>query len=220
MKRKILTLVTVFSMCCLVACGSEKTNDTNVNDNAADKATVTEAPADEPINEDTSTGEAEITPAPEEATPEPTADPVETLTALRNEALAAQDAIEEVMQAQIDLVAPLLEVVKGLPNFVETPVYTNVPASCSDLEAFFAEGDINDVVLSYNFLIYSINLLIIDYPEITETEEFQNLLNAPTFDTIIYELKVNTYNSTLANTESSGFEKLPYCLNDISSIEY
>lgn len=220
MKRKIITLVTVFSLCCLVACGSEKTNDANVNDNAADKATVTEAPADEPINEDTSTGEAEITPAPEEATPEPTADPVETLTTLRNEALAEQDAIEEVMQAQIDLVYPLLEVVKGLPNFEETPVYTNVSSSCLDLETFFAEGDINDVVLSYNFLIYSINLLIIDYPEITETEEFQNLLNAPTFDMFMYELKVTIYNDTLANIATSGFEKLPYCLNDISSIEY
>lgn len=220
MKRKIITLVTVFSLCCLVACGSEKTNDANVNDNAADKATVTEAPADEPINEDTSTGEAEITPAPEEATPEPTADPVETLTTLRNEALAEQDAIEEVMQAQIDLVYPLLEVVKGLPNFVESPVYTNIPLAIAELESSFLDENINSVMLSYNFLIYCINLLIVDYPEIKETEEFKNLLDAPTFDTTMYELKVTIYNDTLANTVITEFEELPYCLNDISSIEY
>lgn len=220
MKRKILTLVTVFSMCCLVACDSEKTNDTNVNDNAADKATVTEAPADEPINEDISTGEAEITPAPEEATPEPTADPIETLTALRNEALAEQDAIEEVMQTQIDLVAPLLEVVKGLPNFEETPVYTSVVWSGAELESAFLEDDINSVLISYNYFIYTVNQLIATYPVLTETEEFQNLLNAPTFDMFMYELKVTIYNDTLANIATSGFEKLPYCLNDISSIEY
>lgn len=226
MKRKLLTLLTTLSMCCLVACGGETTNDTGAGGNndkpvvtevPVDEPEVTPAPADEPITEVTPEPTAEPTPEP---TAEPTADPVEELTALRDAALAEQDAIEEVMQAQIDLVYPLLEVVKTLPNFKETAVYTNVALSCSDLESFFAEGDINDVVLSYNFLIYSINLLISDYPEITETEEFQNLLNAPTFDMFMYELNVTIYNDTLANTAASGFEKLPYCLNDISSIEY
>ena len=133
MKRIKFTLVTVFSICCLVACGGEKTKDTNVgNDSGA--SVITEAPADE----------AEVTPAPAEVTaeptaeptPEPTADPVETLTALRDTAIAEQDAIEEAMQAKIDLVTPLLEVVKTLPNFEETPVYTSVSWAISQLESY------------------------------------------------------------------------------------
>ena len=94
-------------MCCLVACGGEKTNDTNAGGNNGEPV-VTEAPADEPeatpAPEGTLAGE--VTPT-EEPTPEPTADPAETLTALRAAAIAEQDAIEEVMQAQIDLVYPL-----------------------------------------------------------------------------------------------------------------
>ena len=31
MRRKILTVLTVFSMCCLVACGREKSNDANAD---------------------------------------------------------------------------------------------------------------------------------------------------------------------------------------------
>ncbi len=77
MKQIILTLITVFSMFCLVACGGEKTSDTNAGGNATDKATVTEAPASEPASDNTSTSTDEIneTPAPEEATPEPTEKP-------------------------------------------------------------------------------------------------------------------------------------------------
>lgn len=77
MKQIILTLITVFSMFCLVACGGEKTSDTNAGGNATDKATVTEAPASEPASDNTSTStdEINVTPAPEEATPEPTEKP-------------------------------------------------------------------------------------------------------------------------------------------------
>lgn len=209
MRRFIVTLVTVFSICCLVACGGEKTNDASTGSNN-DEPVVTTAPTvEEPTAEPT-----------EEPTPEPTADPVETLTTLRDEAIAEQDAIEEVMQAQIDLVAPLLEVVKTLPNFEETPVYTSVSWSGAELETAFSEDDINSVLTSYNYFIYTVNQLIATYPELTETEEFQNLLDAPTFNTIMYDLKVNTYNGTLANTTTSEFEELPNCIIDASSIEY
>lgn len=64
MKRKIITLITAFSMCCLVACSGEKTSDTGAND-SNDVPVVTEAPANE----------SEVTPAPAEATPEPTEEP-------------------------------------------------------------------------------------------------------------------------------------------------
>ena len=220
MKRFILTLATVFSMCCLVACSVEKTNDTNAGGNNGEPV-VTEAPADEPEATPAPEGTLaeEVTPT-EEPTPEPTADPVETLTALRAAAIAEQDAIEEAMQAHINLVYPLLEVVKGLPSFKETPTYTSVPWAISQLEAYMLEGDINDVVLSYNYFIFTVNNLLAEYPEITETEEFKNLLDAPAFDMFMYELNVTIYNDTLANTETSEFEKLPYCLNDISLIVY
>lgn len=221
MKRIILTLVTVFSMCCLVACGGEKTNDANAGGNN-NEPVVTEAPVVEP----------EVTPVPAETTPEPTAeptveptaeptaDPVETLTALRADVIAEQDAIEEAMQAQMDLVSPLLEVVKGLPSFEETPVYTNIPLAASQLEEYMSQEDINGLITAYNFYIFTVNNLLAEYPELTETEEFKNLLDAPTFDTIIYNLKVNTYNATLTNNETSEFEKLSHCIIDISSIEY
>lgn len=59
MKRIILTLVTVFSMCCLVACGGESKNDTatgnnnevvmnNNNDNPVTTAEATAEPTEEP----------------------------------------------------------------------------------------------------------------------------------------------------------------------------
>ena len=213
MRRFIVTLVTVFSMCYLVACGGEKTNDANTGSNNSEPE-ITAAPT---VEEPTAEPTEEPTPEP---TAEPTADPVETLTALRDEALAEQDAIEEVMQAQIDLVAPLLEIVKGLPNFEETPVYTNIPLAASQLEDSMLEGDINGVVTAYNFYIFTVNNLLAEYPELTETEEFQNLLNAPTFDIAIYNSYVAVYNSALANSTSNEFEKLPYCINEVSSIEY
>ena len=65
MKRSILTLVTVFSMCCLIACSGEKTNDANAGGTGGNESVVTEAPADEPA----------VTPAPAEETPEPTVEP-------------------------------------------------------------------------------------------------------------------------------------------------
>ena len=66
MKRIKIILVTVFSICCLVACGGKKTEDTNAGGNSGEPV-VTEAPADE----------AEVTPAPAEVTAEPTAEPTE-----------------------------------------------------------------------------------------------------------------------------------------------
>ena len=65
MKRIILTLATVFSMCCLIACSGEKTNDANAGGTGGNESVVTEAPADEPA----------VTPAPAEETPEPTVEP-------------------------------------------------------------------------------------------------------------------------------------------------
>lgn len=65
MKRIILTLATVFSMCCLVACGGEKKEDANAGGTGGNESVVTEVPVDEP----------EVTPAPAEATPEPTVEP-------------------------------------------------------------------------------------------------------------------------------------------------
>lgn len=71
MKRKLLILLTVFSMCCLVACGGEKTNDTNAGGNIDDAPVVTAEPT------------TEVTPAPVdeyETTPAPTEEPVEEAT--------------------------------------------------------------------------------------------------------------------------------------------
>lgn len=71
MKKLVLLFITVFCMCCMVACGGETNDTANVGGNneivndAADKPVVTEAPAVEP----------EVTPAPAEVTPEPTAEP-------------------------------------------------------------------------------------------------------------------------------------------------
>lgn len=71
MKRKILTLITAFSMYCLVACGGEKTSDTGAND-SNDVPVVTEAP--EPTKEPSSEVEPTAEPV-QEATPEPTEEP-------------------------------------------------------------------------------------------------------------------------------------------------
>lgn len=217
MKKKTLAILSIVAILLVVAIlvlviAVNKSRD--VDDPAEPTAKPTVAPI---VEKPTSEPTVEPTAEP---TPEPTADPVETLTALRDEAIAEQDAIEEVMQAQIDLVAPLLEVVKTLPNFEETPVYTSVSWSGAELETAFSEDDINSVLTSYNYFIYTVNQLIATYPELTETEEFQNLLEAPTFNTIMYDLKVNTYNGTLANTTTSEFEELPNCIIDASSIEY
>ena len=62
MKQIILTLITVFSMFCLVACGGEQNNDTNAG-SKNDEPVVTAEPT------------VEVTPAPAEATPEPTVEP-------------------------------------------------------------------------------------------------------------------------------------------------
>lgn len=72
MKRKLLILLTVFSMCGLIACGGEKTDDANAGGNNGEPV-VTEAPADE----------VEVTPEPTaepKSEVEPTAEPVEEAT--------------------------------------------------------------------------------------------------------------------------------------------
>ena len=53
MRSFIVTLVTVFSMCCLVACGGEKTNDANAGRNNDDPVVTAEATA-EPTKEPSS----------------------------------------------------------------------------------------------------------------------------------------------------------------------
>ncbi len=83
MKRIILTLVTVFSMCCLVACGGEtKDNVTTGNSeavmsNEAENSTVTAETTAEPTKEPGSEV-TDVAPTEEpvtEATPEPTEEP-------------------------------------------------------------------------------------------------------------------------------------------------
>ena len=84
MKRILITFITVFSMCCLVACGNETTDDVaignnneavanNNNDNPATTVEATAEPTKEPSSE-----VADVEPTEEpvtEATPEPTEDP-------------------------------------------------------------------------------------------------------------------------------------------------
>ena len=89
MKKKLLTFITVLSMCCLVACGGEKQDDMStankeeaVIGDAANEPTTkpvvetTPAPTAEPSSEVTeATAEPEPTAEPVAATPEPTTKP-------------------------------------------------------------------------------------------------------------------------------------------------
>ncbi len=81
MKQKLLILLTVFSMCGLVACGGEKTNDANAGGNNGEPVVTAEATA-EPTKEPSSEAEPTEVPVVEatteptvEPTPEPTPDP-------------------------------------------------------------------------------------------------------------------------------------------------
>ena len=77
MKKLLVLFIAVFCMCCMVACGSETNDTTDVGGNheivsdSENKPVVTEAPVDEP----------EATPEPTvEPTPEPTPDPYADLS--------------------------------------------------------------------------------------------------------------------------------------------
>lgn len=73
MKRKIMILLTVLSVCSLVACGGEAKDDANAGGNGGNESVATEAP----------TGEAEVTPSPAEDSgleAEPTTEPVAEAT--------------------------------------------------------------------------------------------------------------------------------------------
>lgn len=84
MKRILITFITAFSMCCLVACGSETTDDiatgnnnevvtNNNDDNPATTVEATAEPTEEPSSE-----VADVEPTEEpvtKATPEPTEEP-------------------------------------------------------------------------------------------------------------------------------------------------
>lgn len=222
MKRKILTLVTVFSMCCLVACGSEKTNDTNAG-GKNDESIATAAPADEaevtPVLADKST--TETTPESTEApTPEPTADPVETLTTLRNEALAAHSAIVEQIQYRYDVASEILEVAKRYPDFQEDDTYELFLSAKSNFEDNVEEGNLEEIVGSSNSLNIVMPILLAEYPDLKTTEEFQKLVEAPSFDIAIYNGKVDAFNYALSNSTATEFEELPYCLTENSKLEY
>ncbi len=211
MKRIKITLVTVFSICCLVACGGEKTKDTNVGGNSGEPV-VTEAPADE----------AEVTPAPAEVTAEPTAAPVETLTALRNEALAEHSRIISEVEYRFDVALEILEVAKDYPNFNAEYYCEILPMIKSDFEENLLTWNIDDTVGSNTSLIMLISDIIVECPELKTTEEFQKFVEAPIFDSAIYNGKVDAFNYALSNSTSTEFEELPYCFTEDtkSSINY
>lgn len=213
MKRIILTLVTVFSMCSLVACGGEKTNGANAG-GKNDEPVVTAAPT---VEEPTAEPTVEPTAEP---TPEPTADPVEELTALRDEALAAHSSIVEQVQYRFDIASEILEVAKGFPNFREDDYYQLLTAAKANFEENLLTWNVDSTVASGISLNIVITCLIEDIPELKTTEEFQKFVEAPALDIGSYDIAVAYYNSALAKFPSTGFEELPYCYAEDSKIEY
>ena len=225
MKRKLLTLLTVLSMCCLVACGTETKNDTGAGGNN-DEPVVTEAPADEPEATPAPADDSvtETTPEPTEApTPEPTTDPAETLTTLRNEALAAHSAIIEQIQYRFDVASEILEVAKGYPDFTENDYnfYNELLLSSkSDFEQNLLTWDIDNTIASNISLNIVISTLLEEYPDIKTTAEFTKYVKAPNLDILMYNDKVFLYNYALSNSSTSEFEELPSCSSTDTKIEY
>ena len=223
MKRIVLILVSVFCMCCMVACGGEVKEDASAGGNnevlgnsADDNPVVTEAP--KPTEEPSS--EVEPTEEPSFEV-EPTADPVETLKTLRQEAIAEHTLIMECLQGRIALVDDILEVVKEYPNFDETAaVYTDVLWASSELEKYLLTDDINNQIVASNYLNITISNLVSEYPDLKSTEEFKKLIEAPTFEVAFYNARADIYNSALSNSATSEFEELPYCIMVGSQIEY
>lgn len=213
MRRFIVTLVTVFSICCLVACGGEKTNDASTGSNN-DEPEITAAPT---VEEPTAEPTEEPTPEP---TAEPTADPVETLTTLRDEALAAHSTIVEEVQYRFDVASEILEVAKGYSNFQENDTYELVLLVKSNFQDNVEEGDIEEIVGSSNSLNMVISMLLVEYPDLKTTEEFKKFVDAPALSITTYNLNVISYNSFLSNGTTADFKELPYCYTDENEIEY
>ncbi len=205
MTRKLLILLTVFSMCGLVACGGEKTDDANAGGNNGEPV-VTEAPI---VEEPTA-----------EPTEEPTADPVETLTTLRDEALAEHSRMVEQVQYRYGIVLEIFEVAKGYPNYDEYYYCEVLPLINTDFEENLLTWNVDATVDSSNALNILISYLIEEIPELKETEEFKKLVEAPSLDIGTYDVAVTYYNSAVKHSSSTDFEELPYCLLTEYPIEY
>lgn len=77
MKRILITFIAVFSMCCLVACGSETTNDVATDNNNEVVVNIDDEPTAKPVVEATAAPtEESVEVATPEPTPEPTEEPV------------------------------------------------------------------------------------------------------------------------------------------------
>lgn len=213
MTQKLLILLTVFSMCCLVACGGEKKSDANAGGNNGEPvvtaAPIVEEPTAEPTVEPTA-----------EPTPEPTADPVEELTSLRDEALAAHSSIVEQVQYRYDIASEILEVAKEYPNFDADYYYEVISTIKSDFEENLLTWNVESTVSSSNSLSIIISTIILECPELKTTEEFQKFVEAPALDIGSYDVAVTYYNSAVKHSSSTDFEELPHCLLTEYTIEY
>ena len=212
MKKIVLLFITVFCMCCMVACGGEVKEDASAGGNnevlgnsADDESVVTTEPTAKPTAEPT----AEPTPSPEE-----------TLVSLREQAMAEHALIVEHVQSRYDIALEILEVVEGYSNFVKNDTYENVLFAKSLFEQCILEGDINEIIGASNGLNMVITPLLVEYPELKDTEEFKKLVEIPIFDTAFYNGKVDVYNRALSNSTATDFEELPYCITFEEKLEY
>ena len=216
MKKIIVILSAIFSVCFLVACGGETKQEVSVNSSGEEKVN-NESVVPESTEKPTEVPAPEVTPKP---TPEPTADPVETLTALREDAMEEHSRIVEQVQQRYDIASEILEVVKGYPNFEENIIYEMALWTKSNFEQTILEGDINDIVGTSNTLNMAVYDLLLEYPDLETTEEFKRLVEAPELSIAYYNGYASVYNDTLANSTITGFEELPYCLSLERTIEY
>lgn len=217
MKKIIVILATVFSVCFLVACGEETKEEAAVNSSGEAKV-VSESVVPEPTAKPTEAPTPEATPEP---TPEPTANPVETLTTLREDAMEEYDKIVEYVQGRFDIAMEILEVgKKEYPNFEKSFTYENVLFAKSNFEENILKGNINNIVGSSNALNMVIYDLLLEYPDLKETEKYRKLVETPMVDTAYYNGYASIYNDTLANSTATGFEELPYCVTFETKIEY
>ena len=216
MKKIIVILSAIFSVCFLVACGGETKQEVSVNSSGEEKVN-NESVVPESTEKPTEVPAPEVTPKP---TPEPTADPVERLTALREDAMEEQAKIVESLQAKADMVPDILAVVKEYPNFEEDDTYEMVLWAQSIFEKDILTGDINNIIGAVNCINTAITDLLVEYPELKNTEEFKKLIEVPRVDTVYYNGYASVYNDTLANSTATGFEELPYCTILETKIEY
>lgn len=216
MKKIIVILATVFSVCFLVACGGETKQEVSVNSSGEEKVN-NESVVPESTEKPTEAPAPEATPEP---TPEPTADPVETLTALKEKAMAEYDKFVEYLQGRFDIAMEILEVIKEYPNFKESSTSNNILLTKAAFEENIPKGNISKIVEISNVLNTTIGYLAEDYPDLIETEEFKRLVEMQEYDMVYYNSYVAVYNDTLAISKVTGFEELPYPSFYENKIEY